>query len=254
LLDQANQARSRVVEALSAIAEVVSHAAEAADELKPEEAREAVRKILIAPLKAVPSNGFSDDLVPDATKNLKSILKHEGEGIGDEVEKRIWEQLRDASPDLFPALVEPESHPCGAPCRSHDGRCQRRTSEDYCYQHGDTPGADAQPLAGKWRMSGSQSGIEHSGWEADLTLEKSGTAKWHQTQGANAGAKRTGRWQCNRGIFTLVYRAPHTGRVEWQARVMPASANSMGGDYRTPEVAPVGTGWGGTWSASRTMV
>lgn len=253
MLDQANQARASIVEALSAIAGVVSHAAEVADELKPEEAREAVRKYLVAPLKAIPRNGFSDDLVPDATKNIKSILKHEGEEIGDAVEKRIWEQLRQSAPDLFPAQAEPESHPCGAPCRSHDGRCQRRTSEDYCYQHGDTPGPDAQPLAGKWCMSGQQSGIEHSGWEADLTLEKSGAATWHQTKGANAGAKRAGRWQWNRGVFTLVYRAPHTGRVEWQAWVTPTAASSMGGDYRTPEVAPVGTGWGGTWSASRAV-
>ena len=251
LVDQANQARGNVVQALSAIADVLSHVAEAADDLKPAEAREAVQKYLIVPLKAVPGAGFSDDLVPGATDNLKSILKHEGGEIGNELEKRIWEQLRETSPELFPALVAPESHPCGAPCRSHDGRCGRRTSEDYCYQHGDTPGADAQPLAGQWRMSGSQSGIEHSGWEADLSLEKSGVAKWKQTQGANTGAKRTGRWQWNRGVFTLVYRAPHTGRVEWQAQVSQASARSMGGEYRTPEVAPTGLGWGGTWSASR---
>jgi hypothetical protein len=102
-------------------------------------------------------------------------------------------------------------------------------------------------------MSGSQSGIEHSGWEADLTLEKSGVAKWKQTKGANTGAKRTGRWQWNRRVFTLVYRAPHTGRVEWQAQLSQASARSMGGEYRTPEVAPVGLGWGGNWSASRVV-
>ena len=251
LQEQANEARAAVVEALSAIADVVARLAENADELKPEEAREAVRKYLVAPLKAIPGAGFSDDLVPDATKNIKSILKHEGSTIGDAVERRIWEQLRESAPDLFPVLEQPQSHPCGAPRRSHDGRCQRRTSDDYCYQHGETPGADAQPLAGKWRMSGVQSGLEHSGWEAELMLEKSGAAKWKQTRGANAGAKRSGRWQWNRGVFTLVYRAPHTGRVEWEARVAQPSAGSMSGDYRTPDVSPSGTGWGGTWSAAR---
>ncbi|HET7832374.1 MAG TPA: hypothetical protein VFK88_05365 [Gallionella sp.] len=251
LQEQANEARGAVVEALSAIADVIARLAENAEELKPEEAREAVRKYLVAPIKAIPGNGFSDELVPDATKNIKSILKHEGGAIGDEVERRIWEQLRESSPDLFPALEQPQSHPCGAPRRSLDGSCQRRTSDDYCYQHGDTPSADAQPLAGKWRMSGVQSGIEHSGWEAELTLEKSGGAKWKQTKGANAGAKRSGRWQWNRGVFILVYRASHTGRVEWEARVAQPSAGSMSGDYRTPEVSPSGTGWGGTWSAVR---
>jgi len=253
VVGQANESKASVVAALSEIAGVVSPMAELGDELKPEEAREAVRKYLIAPLKAIPEKGYSDELAPDATKIIKSLLKYEGGQIGEEVEKRIWEQLREADPALFPAQAQPENHPCGAACRSHEGRCQRRTSEDYCYQHGDTPGAEAQFLVGKWRMSGQQSGIEHSGWEADLALEKSGAAKWHQTKGANAGAKRTGRWQWNRGVFTLVYRAPHTGRVEWQAQVMPASVNAMGGDYRTPEVAPVGLGWGGAWSASRVV-
>lgn len=251
LASQADEAKGRVVEALANIADVIARLAELRDDLKPEEIRDAVRRFLVAPLKSLPAKCYAAEDVPENLKNLRPYVKFDAESMGGEVERRIMEQLRESMPDVFSASEQPSSHPCGAPCRTQKGSCHRQTTDDYCYQHGEAPGAEAQALAGKWHMTGSQAHVDHSGWEAELVLDKSGAARWRQTRGANAGAKRIGRWQWANGVFHLVYRAPKTGRVEWDASVSSSRATSMSGEYRTPQVTTVGLGWGGSWSASK---
>ncbi|MES9905963.1 MAG: hypothetical protein ABW168_25225 [Sedimenticola sp.] len=152
-----------------------------------------------------------------------------------------------------PASPARRSHKCGAALMSHSGRCKRRTTNNnYCFQHKSrVPSGDALLLAGKWRMTGKQDGVPRSGWRADLVLRKNGRLKWKQTAGANIGAKRNGRWMFADGIFTMVYRAPKVGWVEWRSRKMRVGSKSMGGTYDTPQVAIMGKGWGGGWRATR---
>ena len=97
-------------------------------------------------------------------------------------------------------------------------------------------------LAGKWRMSGRQTDIPRSDWEADLILYPDGTLSWSETKGANVGATRTGTWLFDGNRFAMSYVAPISGRVQWASRTVTRS--SMRGNYGTEE-------WSGTWSAKK---
>ena len=107
---------------------------------------------------------------------------------------------------------------------------------------GASPPAPVIALAGKWRMSGRQTDIPRSDWEADLILYPDGTLSWNETKGANVGATRNGTWLFNGDRFTMSYVAPISGRVQWASRTVARS--SMSGNYGTEE-------WSGTWSAKK---
>ena len=106
-------------------------------------------------------------------------------------------------------------------------------------------------LSGNWRMSGRQTNVERSSWEADLVLHKNGTLNWKETKGANVGATRTGKWSYDGKLFEMSYQAPRSGLVEW--RSTSVTKTTMRGNYTTPQTGPQPVGWGGVWSAERQM-
>lgn len=110
----------------------------------------------------------------------------------------------------------------------------------------------AQPkidLSGKWQMSGNQTNVPRSYWEARLILNSNRTLQWEETKGANVGARRSGRWEFDGKTFKMTYTAPKVGPVTWEARSV--TRTSMSGTYRTPQAGPQPVGWGGTWAATK---
>ena len=221
--------------------------------------REMLRIRVIQPARVIPIEVKDEREAPAAGSAEARGLDTDSRTLLNAIEGQ-WRDAIDAtlndsgSPALpAPAPAPRQAHVCGAACLTQDGTCQRRTADDgYCYQHApEVPDQAAQALAGRWTLVGVQGAFEHSGWEADLTLAKNGTATWKEVRGANPGARRSGRWNLRNGVFTLHYRAPHSGQVEWLARGVLPAARSMSGDYRTPQISSQGVGYGGTFSGEK---
>jgi hypothetical protein len=163
-------------------------------------------------------------------------------------QRAIDEVIGNPAPQPTPLPVK-KAHRCGAACLTQEGNCDRRTTEDgFCYQHeGEVPDKEAQALAGLWALTGTQSGLEHSGWQAELLLNKNGRARWKEIKGANPGAVRSGNWNLRDNNFVLRYRAPKTGPVEWHASGVQPQSRSMSGEYLTPKISLRG----GTFSGEK---
>jgi hypothetical protein len=106
-------------------------------------------------------------------------------------------------------------------------------------------------LSGTWHMSGHQSNVPNSYWEAELILRTNGSLFWKETKGANVGATREGNWNYDDKEFTMHYTAPNSGLVEWESNQV--SQSRMEGSYRTPHAGPQPIGWGGSWSANKNV-
>jgi hypothetical protein len=262
LLEESSTIKTEIVQS---IAELVS---EAIDYLKDstftgtrEKIREAIQTILIDWCSKLPLNGLEGNVPEDASLFIKRGMGVDAKSLGVDIENRLREEFEKYDPQLFNTLpesdrphpkAETKTHTCNALCSTQEGRCTRRTKDEFCYQHeGEVPDKEGQKLAGIWKLSGCQTHINHSYWEAVLTLQQSGTALWKQTKGSNIWAKRTGRWNLIKGKFVLQYRAPKSGLVEWNALGIKPDAKQMGGEYRTPQISAQGVGWGGTWNGQK---
>jgi hypothetical protein len=269
-LEESATIKSEIVQSVAAlVSEVMDYLRDSTFKSERVKIREAIQTLLIDWCKALPVKGLEGNVPEDATRFIKNGLGVDAKSLGVDIENRLREEFEKYDPNLFrpsplplpspgagqlhPA-ADKKSHVCNALCLTQDTRCTRLTTNEYCYQHeGEVPGAEDQKLAGIWKMSGSQTHVDHSYWEADLTLQKSGNALWKQTKGANMWAKRSGRWNLKNDSFVLRYRAPKTGLVEWTASHVKPDARQMTGEYRTPEISAHGVGWGGTWNGQKVI-
>lgn len=228
------------------------------------EVRAEINDVLIKWSQAMPERGLDETVIENSDDASERGLKIDAKSLGVDIENilhDVYENYNKPSnpapaPGVSKPPADPEStaHVCNAQCLTQDGRCTRRTTKTFCYQHeGKVPAGTDLNLVGVWMLSGSQTHFEHSYWEADLTLEKSGVALWKQTKGANMWAKRTGHWNLENGTFVLRYQAPNAGLVEWTATPVTPKAREMGGEYRTPQISKHGAGYGGTWRAQKVV-
>jgi hypothetical protein len=262
-----NEIRREIIRSISEIdlSELLEYVKKNPDKLNQEQIKDGIQRI-IDYFRTIPPRGLPEPGNKSIDDYLKRRNKEDSLYLEQDIEKIIREQLRFESDVLPPGdkkssrgsisheypVDSAQAHYCGAPCITKRGKCHRRTTnEEYCYQHSDNLDKDSEKLAGKWRLSGRQVGLEHSHWEAELVLMKNGRLTWKETKGANIGAKRSGRWSIKNSTFTMSYKAPKTGLVVWEAHEVKVTAIAMNGEYRTPQIDTKGYGWGGTWHADK---